>query len=223
MCRSPEAVRNTPWWIDDSNVCVMLLDATDGVTEQDLHLLGHIIEKGRALVVAVNKWDTLSNEERENVKSALERRVEFLKFTRIHFISALKGSGVNDLFKSVNRAYASAFVDLQTPRLTRLLEVAVQQHQPPLKQGRRIKLRYAHQGGMNPPVIVVHGTQASKTPVAYQRYLVNQFMKSLHLFGTPLRLELRDADNPFAKKRSRVKPQKTGGKDKSGRDRKDKR
>ena len=194
--------------IEDSNVCVMLLDASDGVTEQDLHLLGHIIEKGRALVVAVNKWDTLSAEERENVKSALERRVEFLKFTRIHFISALKGSGVNDLFKSVNRAYSSAFAKFQTPRLTRLLEVAVQQHQPPLKAGRRIKLRYAHQGGMNPPVIVVHGTQASKTPVAYQRYLVNQFMKSLHLFGMPLRLELRDGENPFAKKRKRVKPAK---------------
>ena len=194
--------------IEDSNVCVMLLDASDGVTEQDLHLLGHIIEKGRALVVAVNKWDTLSSEERDNVKSALERRVEFLKFTRIHFISALKGSGVNDLFKSVNRAYASAFAKFQTPRLTRLLEVAVQQHQPPLKSGRRIKLRYAHQGGMNPPVIVVHGTQASKTPVAYQRYLVNQFMKSLHLFGTPLRLELRDGENPFAKKKKRVKPVK---------------
>ncbi len=194
--------------IDDSNVCVMLLDAADGVTEQDMHLLGHIIEKGRALVVAVNKWDTLTTEERENVKTVLERRVEFLKFTRIHFISALKGSGVNDLFKSVNRAYASAFAKFQTPRLTRLLEVAVQQHQPPLKSGRRIKLRYAHQGGMNPPVIVVHGNQASKTPVAYQRYLVNQFMKSLHLFGTPLRLELRDGENPFAKKPKRVKPPK---------------
>lgn len=194
--------------IDDSNVCVMLLDATDGVTEQDLHLLGHIIEKGRALVVAVNKWDSLNAEERDNVKTVLERRVEFLKFTRIHFISALQGSGVNDLFNSVNRAYSSAFAKLQTPRLTRLLEVAVQQHQPPLKAGRRIKLRYAHQGGMNPPVIVVHGTQASKTPVDYQRYLVNQYMKSLHLFGTPLRLELRDSENPFARKKQRVKPAK---------------
>jgi len=200
--------------IEDSNVCVMLLDASDGVTEQDLHLLGHIIEKGRALVVAVNKWDTLSAEERDNVKTALERRVEFLKFTRVHFISALKGSGVNDLFKSVNRAYTSAFSKFQTPRLTRLLEVAVQQHQPPLKGGRRIKLRYAHQGGMNPPVIVVHGTQASKTPVAYQRYLVNQFMKSLHLFGTPLRLELRDGENPFARKHKRVKPAKKDFRDK---------
>lgn len=203
--------------IDDSNVCVMLLDAQDGVTEQDLHLLGHIIEKGRALVVAVNKWDSLSPEERDNVKDALERRVEFLKFTRIHFISALKGSGVNDLFKSVNRAYASAFAKFQTPRLTRLLEVAVQQHQPPLKAGRRIKLRYAHQGGMNPPVIVVHGTQASKTPMAYQRYLVNQYMKSLHLFGTPLRLELRDGENPFAKKKKRVRPSPVKDKKGSGR------
>ncbi len=194
--------------IEDSNVCVMLLDASDGVTEHDLHLLGHIIEKGRALVVAVNKWDRLTTEERESVKSVLERRVEFLKFTKIHFISALKGSGVNDLFKSVNRAYGSAFAKFQTPRLTRLLEVAVQQHQPPMKAGRRIKLRYAHQGGMNPPIIVVHGTQASKTPMAYQRFLINQFMKSLHLFGTPLRIEFRDADNPYAVKTIRAKPPK---------------
>jgi len=205
--------------IEDSNVCVMLLDASDGVTEQDLHLLGHIIDKGRALVVAMNKWDALSSEERDNVKSALERRVEFLKFTRIHFISALQGSGVNDLLRSVNRAYASAFTKLQTPRLTRLLEVAVQQHQPPLSQGRRIKLRYAHQGGMNPPVIVVHGRQASKTPVSYQRYLVNSYMKSLRLFGTPLRLEMRDGENPFAKKSKRTSPKMNPRKQAGNKDR----
>lgn len=188
--------------IDNSNVCVMLLDGQDSVTEQDLHLLGYIIEKGRALVVAVNKWDSLDSEQREAVRIDLERRVEFLRFTRIHFISALQGSGVGDLFKSINKAYASAFMNLATPKLTRLLEVAVSQHQPPLVKARRIKLRYAHQGGVNPPVVVVHGKQASKVPQAYQRYLMNYFIKVLRLFGTPLRVEFKEGGNPFAEKRA---------------------
>lgn len=188
--------------VDKSNVCVMLLDGSDGVTEQDLSLLSYIIDKGRALVVAVNKWDSLNSEQRETVRDELERRVEFLKFTRIHFISALQGSGVNDLFKSVNKAYASAYVDLSTPRLTRMLEVVTNQHQPPMVNGRRIKLRYAHQGGQNPPVIVIHGKQALKVPQSYQRYLMNHFTKALHLFGTPLRIEFRQDDNPFDSKRS---------------------
>jgi len=144
--------------VDRSNVCVMMIDAEDNLTDQDLHLIGYAIEKGRALIVAINKWDALDTEQREAVRDKLERRVEFLKFTKIHFISALQGSGVGDLFKSINKAYASAFADLPTPKLTRLLEVAVQQHQPPLVNGRRIKLRYAHQGGVNPPVIVAHGS-----------------------------------------------------------------
>lgn len=196
--------------IDKSNVCVMLLDGADGITEQDLSLLGYIIEKGRALVVAVNKWDSLDSEQREAVREELERRVEFLKFTRIHFISALKGSGVDDVFKSVNKAYTSAFVDLSTPRLTRMLEVVTTQHQPPMVNGRRIKLRYAHQGGQNPPIIIVHGKQALKVPQSYQRYLVNYFTKALRLFGTPLRIEFRQDDNPFQEdkrvKAPRVKP-----------------
>lgn len=196
--------------IDKSNVCVMLLDGSDGITEQDLSLLGYIIEKGRALVVAVNKWDSLDSEQREAVREDLERRVEFLKFTRIHFISALKGSGVDDVFKSVNKAYSSAFVDLATPRLTRMLEVVTTQHQPPMVNGRRIKLRYAHQGGQNPPIIVIHGKQALKVPQSYQRYLVNHFTKALRLFGTPLRIEFRQDDNPFQEnkrvKTPRVKP-----------------
>ncbi|MFK7996130.1 MAG: ribosome biogenesis GTPase Der [Granulosicoccus sp.] len=196
--------------IDRSNVCVMLLDAVDGITDQDLSLLGYIIEKGRALVVAVNKWDSLSSKQREELKEDLERRVEFLKFTRIHFISALKGSGVDDVFKSINKAYTSAFVDLATPRLTRMLEVVTTQHQPPMVNGRRIKLRYAHQGGQNPPIIVIHGKQALKVPQSYQRYLVNHFTKALRLFGTPLRIEFRQDDNPFQDtkraKPPRVKP-----------------
>lgn len=196
--------------IDKSNVCVMLLDGADGITEQDLSLLGYIIEKGRALVVAVNKWDTLDSQQRDDVRTELERRVEFLKFTRIHFISALHGSGVDDVFKSINKAYHSAFIDLATPRLTRMLEVVTTQHQPPMVNGRRIKLRYAHQGGQNPPIIVIHGKQALKVPQSYQRYLMNHFTKALRLFGTPLRIEFRQDDNPFeASKRvkaPRVKP-----------------
>lgn len=191
--------------IDKSNVCVMLLDGSDGLTEQDLSLLSYIIDKGRALVVAVNKWDSLDTEQREKVREELERRVEFLKFTRIHFISALQGSGVGDLFKSINRAYSSAFTDLSTPQLTRMLEVVVAQHQPPMVNGRRIKLRYAHQGGQNPPIIVIHGKQALKVPKSYQRYLVNHFTKALRLFGTPLRIEFRQDDNPFQETK-RVKP-----------------
>ncbi len=191
--------------VDKSNVCVMLIDAADGVTDQDLHLLGYIIDKGRALVVAINKWDMLDGEQRDSLRDNLQRRVEFLKFTRIHFISALHGSGVGDVFKSINKAHASAFLDLSTPKLTRLLEVAVQQHQPPLVNGRRIKLRYAHQGGSNPPVIVVHGKQVNKVPASYQRYLVNYFMKALRLFGTPLRVEFRQGDNPFANTRNATK------------------
>lgn len=191
--------------IDKSNVCVMLLDAEEGITEQDLSLLGYVIDKGRALIVAVNKWDSLNSEQREALREELERRVEFLKFTRIHFISALLGSGVGDLFKSINKAYASAFVDLSTPNLTRMLEVVTVQHQPPMVNGRRIKLRYAHQGGQNPPIIVIHGKQALKVPQSYQRYLMNYFTKALKLFGTPLRIEFRQDDNPF-EETSRVKP-----------------
>ncbi|MFT5893219.1 MAG: GTP-binding protein [bacterium] len=191
--------------VDNSNVCVMLLDGSDSITDQDLSLLSYIIDKGRALVVAVNKWDSLDSKQRDEVREDLERKVEFLKFTRIHFISALQGSGVGDLFKSINKAYDSAFTDLSTPQLTRMLEVVVAQHQPPMVNGRRIKLRYAHQGGQNPPIIIIHGKQALKVPKSYQRYLMNHFTKALKLFGTPLRIEFRQDDNPF-KETTRVKP-----------------
>lgn len=199
--------------IEQANVCVMLIDATEGLTEQDLHLLSHVIDKGRALVVAINKWDALTPEQRDNVKTVLERRVEFLKFTRIHFISALRGSGVNDVFKSINKAHRSAFVDLSTPQLTRLLELAVTQHQPPMIAGRRIRLRYAHQGGVNPPLIVIHGRQADKVPQSYKRYLSNWFLKQLRLFGTPLRLEFKQGDNPYAPRagKSSSKPKRAAG------------
>lgn len=202
--------------VDRSQVCVMLIDANEGITEQDLSLLGYIIDKGRALVVAINKWDSIDTEKREALRENLERRVEFLKFTKVHFISALRGSGVGDVFKSINRAHASAFIDLSTPKLTRMLEVAVIAHQPPMAGGRRIKLRYAHQGGQNPPIIVVHGNQAEKVPKNYQRYLMNHFMKALHLFGTPLRIEFKQGDNPFAGRRTRP-PGSTSPKPRNGR------
>jgi len=184
--------------IEQANVCVLLIDAAEGLTEQDLHLLSHVIEKGRALVVAVNKWDALDGKQREAMREDLERRVEFLRFTRIHFVSALHGSGVGELFKSIDKAHLSAFVNLSTPKLTRLLDLAVTQHAPPMHAGRRIKLRYAHQGGVNPPIIVIHGRQADKVPQSYHRYLSNWFLKQLRLFGTPLRLEFRQGENPFA-------------------------
>ena len=199
--------------IERANVCVLLIDAVDGLTEQDLSLLSFVIDKGRALVVAVNKWDAVSAEAREALRETLERRVEFLSFTRIHFVSALKGSGVDDLFRSIDRAHASAFARLATPRLTRLLEAAVEQHQPPVHAGRRIKLLYAHQGGVNPPIVVVHGRQADKLPGSYVRYLTNHFLKALKLFGTPLRLEFRQGANPFA---GRARAKGRGGPERGG-------
>jgi GTP-binding protein len=183
--------------IDRSNVCVMLLDGVDGITDQDLSLLGYIIDKGRALIVAVNKWDALTEQERDDLREDLERRVEFLKFTRIHFISALTGSGVGDLFKSINRAYASAFIDMSTPRLTRMLEVVTEQHQPPMVNGRRIKLRYAHQGGMNPPRVVVHGNALEHITDSWKRFLEGRIREHFKLVGTPLRIEMKSSDNPF--------------------------
>jgi len=197
--------------VDRSQVCVMLIDANDGVTDQDLSLLGYIIDKGRALVVAINKWDSIESEQREALREGLERRVEFLRFTRIHFISALHGSGVGDVFKSINRAHASAFTNLSTPRLTRMLESAVASNPPPMAGGRRIKLRYAHQGGQNPPIIVIHGNQADKVPQNYQRFLSNYFMRLLRLFGTPLRVEFRQGDNPFAGRRAKKVAGRRGG------------
>ena len=202
--------------IERANVCVLLLDAADGLTEQDLSLLSFVIDKGRALVVAVNKWDSVSSEDRDALRETLERRVEFLSFTRIHFISALRGSGVDDLFRSIDRAHRSAFVRMATPRLTRLLELAVEQHPPPMHAGRRIKLLYAHQGGVNPPIVIVHGRQADKLPGSYVRYLTGHFMKAMRLFGTPLRLEFRQGKNPFAGKAAGRVGAKAGHRDPGG-------
>ena len=188
--------------IDASQVVIMVLDAQEGISDQDAHLLGYILDSGRAIVIAVNKWDHLSQEQRDKVRRELDLKLPFLDFARIHFISALHGTGVGELFKSVQRAYRSAMIQLATPKLTRLLEDAVMAHSPPLVRGRRIKLRYAHQGGKNPPVIIIHGNQTNTVPDSYRRYLSNIFRKQLRLEGTPLRIEFKGGENPFAGRRN---------------------
>ncbi|VAX14130.1 GTP-binding protein EngA [hydrothermal vent metagenome] len=192
--------------IEDANVVIMLLDASEGITDQDASLLGFVLDAGRALVLAINKWDGLSIDQKDKVRRELDYRLPFLGFAKTHFISALHGSGVGDLYASVNRAYASACKDFSTPELTRLLEELVVAHQPPLVKGRRIKLRYAHQGGINPPIIVIHGNQTASVPDAYRRYLINAFLKHLKLEGTPMRLEFKSGKNPFAGKKNKLTP-----------------
>lgn len=187
-----------------SQVCLLLLDAREGLTEQDMHLLGMIIEEGKALVVVVNKWDGLDEEHKERVRDSLERRLQFANFAKTRFISALHGSGVGLLFKDILDAYASATQSLATPKLTRILNDLSAQHQPPLVNSRRIKLRYAHAGGHNPPVIVIHGNQVTSLPDSYKRYLSKGFTEHLGLVGTPLKLEFKSNVNPFKDKKNQL-------------------
>lgn len=193
--------------INEADVAILVLDAREGeVAEQDASLAGHILESGTAVVVAINKWDGLEDDQRDWIRTQLERRLPFLEFAERYFISALHGSGVGDLFDAVHTAYRSACIDVSTSELTRILEQAVHEHQPPLVQGRRIKLRYAHQGGQNPPVIVIHGNQTERLPAAYKRYLVNYFRKALRLVGTPIQLVFRTGENPYKNKRNVLTP-----------------
>lgn len=190
--------------IKESHVCLMLLDARDGLTDQDLHLLGFIIESGKALVILVNKWDGLDEDQKEQVKKELTRRLHFAHFAKIRFISALHGSGVGGIFKDIQEAYSSAIQTFSTPKVTRLLQDLTTQHTPPLVNGRRIKLRYAHTGGQNPPVIVIHGNQLDSLPDSYKRYLANGFTQHLGLVGTPLKLEFKSSENPFKGKKNKL-------------------
>jgi GTP-binding protein len=192
--------------IDEANVVIAVLDASEGVTDQDASLLGLAAERGRAMVIAVNKWDGLPPDQRDKVRREIDLKLPFLDFARVHFISALHGSGVGDLFASVDLAEAAAMRDLPTPALTRVLEEATVAHQPPMIRGRRIRLRYAHQGGRNPPLIVIHGTQTQRLPATYRRYLVNTFRKAFDLQGTPVRLELKSGENPYAGRRNKLTP-----------------
>jgi GTP-binding protein len=184
--------------IEDSNVVILMLDAADGITEQDAHLAGHILEAGRALVVAVNKWDAASNEQRETVKRDLDRKIGFLDFAAHHFISARESRGVGALMKSVDEAYAAAMARLSTPRLTRALQLAVQRQQPPRAGMVRPKLRYAHQGGVNPPLVIIHGSALGQVPDAYRRYLEHFLVEAFQLRGTPLRIQFKTGVNPYA-------------------------
>jgi len=190
--------------IEHANVVILVIDAQQGITDQDAHLLGFILEAGRALVIAVNKWDGLEQDQRDRVKTELARRLKFCDFAQVLYVSALHGTGVGNLFKPVLNAYRSAMIDVQTAKLTKILESAVDAHPPPLVKGRRIKLRYAHQGGRNPPIIVIHGNQTEKTPQMYQRYLINYFIQTLHLEGTPVRVDFVTGDNPYKDKRNKL-------------------
>jgi GTP-binding protein len=183
--------------IQDANVVILMLDARDGVVEQDLHLLGHVMDAGRALVIAVNKWDGTTPEQKNAVRRELERRLRFIDFANIHYISARHGSGVGNLYGSIHKAYEAATRELKTNQLNEILQDAVREHQPPVVRGRRIKLRYAHLGGHNPPIIVIHGNQTESVPDSYRRYLEHRFRDALAMEGTPIRFEFVTSSNPY--------------------------
>jgi GTP-binding protein len=187
--------------IESANVVVLLLDASEGVSDQDAHIAGFAVEAGRAVVVAANKWDKVDAYQREQFNNSVRERLPFLGFARQHEISALTRKGLGAVLKSVNEAYKSAFVKMSTPRLSRALQEAVAFQQPPRAGTVRPKLRYAHQGGQNPPVIVIHGNALDRVPNSYVRYLESRFTKVFKLSGTPLRVEMRSSHNPFAKER----------------------
>jgi GTP-binding protein len=192
--------------VDDAHVVIGVVDARGEVAEQDATLLGIVADRGRALVIAVNKWDHVEPGRRDDIRDQLAQRLRFLDFAPVHFISALHGSGVGELLAAVRAAHDAAMREMPTPELTRVLETAIRQHQPPLVRGRRIRLRYAHQGGRNPPVIVVHGAQAERTPEDYRRYLANGFRQAFRLAGTPVRVDFRSEENPFAGRRDKLTP-----------------
>ena len=190
--------------IEEANVVLLVIDAREGITDQDLSLLGFVLNSGRSLVVAVNKWDGLSTDVKDDIKREMDRRLGFIDFARIHFISALHGSGVGNLFESVQEAYMSATKRINTALLTQIMEMAQDDHQPPLVRGRRVKMKYAHAGGYNPPVIVIHGNQVDDLPSSYKRFLMNYFRKALEIMGTPIKIEFREGNNPFEGKKANL-------------------
>lgn len=192
--------------MEQAQVVIAMLDAREGVTEQDVSLMGLAVERGRALIVVTNKWDGLDQEQKRHIRDELDRRLPFLDFAERLTISALHGTGVGDVLPAADRAYEAATRDLSTNDLSRELEDAVTEHAPPMVHGRRIRLRYAHQGGRNPPVIVIHGNQTDKIPDAYRRYLVNRFRKAFRLEGTPVRISFKTGDNPYKGRRNKLTP-----------------
>jgi len=190
--------------VDDANVVVCVFDAREGVVDQDLHVLSFVLQKGRALVIALNKWDGMTQEDRDAAKQDISRRLDFVGFANVHFISAIHGTGVGNLYDSVNEAMASATKKWATNLLTEILGEAVKEHTPPLVRGRRIKLSYAHQGGSNPPRIIIHGNQTEAVPANYKRYLENRYRKKLKISGTPIFIEFKSGDNPFAGRKNKL-------------------
>jgi len=188
--------------ISAANVAVLLLDAHEGVSEQDATVIGHVLNSGRALVIAVNKWDNLTTYEREQCVASLSRKLDFVTFSKPVFISALHGSGLAELMRSIGRAHASATRQFTSSELTRALELAYKSYQPPLVRGHAVKLRYAHPGGSNPPTIVIHGSRTKDIAESYRRYLENFMRKHFKLEGTPIRIEFRDGENPYAGRRN---------------------
>lgn len=183
--------------IEDANVAVLVLDATQDVSDQDARVASFVLEAGRALVVAVNKWEVATQEQKDQIKRDIARKLAFLDFAKFHHISALQGKGVADLFGSIDQAYAAAMIKIPTPKLTRALQLALERQQPPLSGKVRPKMRYAHQGGTNPPVVVIHGNALEHVPASYWRYLEHTFIKMFKLQGTPLRVQFKKSDNPF--------------------------
>ena len=190
--------------ISDANVVILMIDAKEGIVDQDLHILSHILDAGRALVFAVNKWDGTELEQKNYIKRELERRLVFINFAKTHFISALHGSGVGNIYPSIRKAYESATRSIRTGELNDILEAAIRDHQPPLVRGHRIKLRYAHIGGNNPPIVVIHGNQTESVPDSYKRYLEHSFISGLKLQGTPIRFEFKSSENPFKGRRNNL-------------------
>lgn len=186
--------------IESANVVLLLIDATEGVTDQDAHIAGYILESGRAVVLAVNKWDALDEYQRELVQRSIETRLGFLKFANLHFISAIKRQGLAPLWASIAQAHKAATCKMSTPVLTRVLLESLQFQTPKKVGAYRPKMRYAHQGGMNPPIIVIHGNSLNLVTDAYKRFLEGRFRKEFNLVGTPLRVEFKTADNPYAEK-----------------------
>src|SRR5690606_3972552 len=184
-------------------VVVLVLDAHQGIAEQDASVLGLALQRGRALLLAVNKWDGIPMDRREQVRNELALRLDFVPFAPVHYISARHGTGVGELAAAAIRAYDASMREMPTPQLSKVLEKAIEAHQPPLVKGRRIKLRYAHQGGRNPPRIVIHGNQTERTPDSYRRYLANVFREAFDLYACPVVLELRTDANPFGNKEQR--------------------
>jgi GTP-binding protein len=192
--------------IEDAGVVVLLLDAREGLTDQDLHLIGLVVARGRALVVGVNKWDGMDGAARRQVEAQLDRQLDFVPFASVHYLSALHGSGISEVVRSAMKAYESAGRSLPTPLLNQLLSRALEAHPPPMVRGRQVRLRYAHQGGRYPPLIIVHGSQAERIPERYRRYLENSFRQWLKLKGTPVKVEFKTGENPFAGRRNTLTP-----------------